>query len=89
MKKENDRKTSLRYNEDMDSFDGSRSGMKGGKCVMAHKDKENDIEAAGRKLQITEKHINTSFTPCLQLLQLGTGRTLQGQHSSASGRQRC
>lgn len=40
---------------------------------MEHQDTKNDIEAAGRKLQITEKHINTYFIPCLQLLQLGIG----------------
>ena len=32
MKKENDRKTGLRYNENMDLFVESRLGMEGGKC---------------------------------------------------------
>ena len=57
IEKENDRKISLRYNEDMDSFDENRSRMKGGKCVMAHRDAKNDIEAAGRKLQIRNSTI--------------------------------
>lgn len=52
MKKENDRKI------DIDSFDESSSGMKGGKCVMAHQDKENEIEAAGRKLQIRNSTVD-------------------------------
>lgn len=58
MKKENDRKIGLRYNKDMDSFDESRSGMEGGICVMAHQDKENDIEAVGRKLQIRNSTVD-------------------------------
>lgn len=58
MKKENDRKIDLRYNNDIDSFDESSSGMKGGKCVMAHQDKENEIEAAGRKLQIRNSTVD-------------------------------
>lgn len=57
MKKENDRKIDLRYN-DIDSFDESSSGMKGGKCVMVHQDKENVIEAAGRKLQIRNSTVD-------------------------------
>ena len=32
-------------------------GMKGGKCVMAHQNKENDIEA-GRKLQIRNSTVD-------------------------------
>ncbi len=58
MKKENDRKIDLRYNNDIDSFDESSSGMKGGKCVMAHQDNENEIEAAGRKLQIRNSTVD-------------------------------
>ena len=58
MKKENDRKTGLRYNENKASFDESRSRMEGGKCVMAHQDKENDIETAGRKLQIRNSTVD-------------------------------
>lgn len=58
MKKENDRKISLRYNNDIDSFDESSSGMKGGKCVMAHQDKEKEIEAAVRKLQIRNSTVD-------------------------------
>ena len=58
MKKENDRKIDLRYNNVIDSFDESSSGMKGGKCVMAHQDKENEIEAAGRKLQIRNSTVD-------------------------------
>ncbi len=58
MKKENDRKIDLRYNNDIDSFDESSSGMKGGKCVMAHQDKENDIDEAGRKLQIRNSTVD-------------------------------
>ncbi len=58
MKKENDRKIDLRYNNDIDSFDESSSGMKGGKCVMAHQDKENEIEVAGRKLQIRNSTVD-------------------------------
>lgn len=58
MKKENDRKIDLRYNNDIDSFDESSSGMKGGKWVMAHQDKENEIEAAGRKLQIRNSTVD-------------------------------
>ncbi len=58
MKKENDRKIDLRYNNDIDSFDERSSGMKGGKCVMAHQDKENEIEAAGRKLQIRNSTVD-------------------------------
>lgn len=48
MKKENDRNIGLRYNKDKNSFDESRSGTEGGKCVMAHQDNENDIQAAGK-----------------------------------------
>ncbi len=58
MKKENDRKIDLRYNNDIDSFDESSSGMKGGKCVMAHQDKEKEIETAGRKLQIRNSTVD-------------------------------
>lgn len=58
MKKENDRKINLRYNNDIDSFDESGSGMKGGKCVMSHQDKKNEIEAAGRKLQIRNSTVD-------------------------------
>lgn len=58
MKKENDRKIDLRYNNDIDLFDESSSGMIGGKCVMAHQDKENEIEAAGRKLQIRNSTVD-------------------------------
>ena len=58
MKKENDRKIDLRYNNDIDSFDESSSGMKGGMCVMAHQDNENEIEAAGRKLQIRNSTVD-------------------------------
>ena len=32
--------------------------MKGGKCVMAHQDTKNDIEAAGRKLQIRNSTVD-------------------------------
>ena len=32
--------------------------MEGGKCVMAHYDKENDIEAAGRNLQIRNSTVD-------------------------------
>ena len=58
MKKENDRKIDLRYNNDIDSFDESSSGMNGGKCVMAHQDKEKEIETAGRKLQIRNSTVD-------------------------------
>lgn len=33
MKKENDRENGMRYNEDMDSFDESRSRMGGGSVL--------------------------------------------------------
>ena len=34
-------------------------GMKGGMCVMAHQDTKNDIEAAGRKLQIRNSTVDS------------------------------
>ncbi len=56
--KENDRKMGLRYNGDIDSFEKADKRMKGGKCVMAHQDKQNDMEATGRKLQIRNSTVD-------------------------------
>ena len=58
MKKENDTKIGLRYNENIDSFEKADKRMEGGKCVMAHQDKQNDIEATGRKLQIRNSTVD-------------------------------
>ncbi len=56
----------LRYNGDIDSFEKADKRMKGGKCVMAHQDKQNDMEATGRKLQI---EIVPLIFLCLQRMQ--------------------